>query len=459
MNRLRRLARTHRPITQRPTFAGFLLAIACTAVPTDLAARQMTGEGPRIPGTPVEGSVVFVHPDGSGIAAWGALRAVTVGPDGDLAWDLVPHIGIYRGHQFDAVGTSSDAGATAHAFGRKVPLVSYGTFGTEPLTALSGASVSVMKEAHRAGFATAIVNSGHIAEPGTGVFVASHPDPDDTDPITAQILASGTEFILSGGEMLLIPEGVVGRHGVEGVRRDGRNLIEEARDAGYAVVYDRDELLALPATTPKVLGVFAAEHMFTEGSEAQLQGSGVPFYAPDAPSPAEMTTAALRFLEATGRRFMLVVEEEGTDNLANDNNAGATLDALRRADETIAVVRDFVARQPGTLLIVAADSDAGGMNVIPLDSGVTFVAGRGENGAPQDGVDGPDSAAFTTAPDANGHRHAFAIGWASEDDLLGAIAARAEGLNAELLPTTVDNTDIYRMMWATLFGRWPDDRE
>ena len=32
--------------------------------------------------------------------------------------------------------------------------------------------------------------------------------------------------------------------------------------------------------------------------------------------------------------------------------------------------------------------------------------------------------------------------------------ARAHGLNAELLPKNVDNTDMYRMMYATLFGVW-----
>jgi hypothetical protein len=32
--------------------------------------------------------------------------------------------------------------------------------------------------------------------------------------------------------------------------------------------------------------------------------------------------------------------------------------------------------------------------------------------------------------------------------------ARAHGLNADLLPVSVDNTDIYRMLYATLFGVW-----
>ena len=34
------------------------------------------------------------------------------------------------------------------------------------------------------------------------------------------------------------------------------------------------------------------------------------------------------------------------------------------------------------------------------------------------------------------------------------IVAKAHGLNADLLPLSVDNTDIYRLMYATLFGVW-----
>jgi len=39
---------------------------------------------------------------------------------------------------------------------------------------------------------------------------------------------------------------------------------------------------------------------------------------------------------------------------------------------------------------------------------------------------------------------------------MGGIVARAAGLNAALLPASVDNTDIYRLLYATLFGRWPE---
>jgi len=52
-----------------------------------------------------------------------------------------------------------------------------------------------MEEAIAAGKATAVINSGFIAEPGTGVFLADVPERDDTQDITAEVLESGVNVI------------------------------------------------------------------------------------------------------------------------------------------------------------------------------------------------------------------------------------------------------------------------
>jgi alkaline phosphatase len=303
-----------------------------------------------------------------------------------------------------------------------------------------------------------LINSGHIAEPGTGVFAASWSKRTDYDPIVEQIITSDVDIILSGGERLLLPEGVVGRHGEAGRRRDGRNLIEEAAGLGYTVVYTRDELLDLPDTVARVLGVFAAKHTFNDETEEILVEAGLPLYKPDAPTLAEMTRKALDILATHDRPFLMVVEEEGSDNFANDNNAAGALEALRRADEAIGVVLEHIEDNPQTLLVTAADSDAGGLEVMAVRDREAFAlplpAVTG-NGSPIDGRGGTNTPPFVAAPDRNGRQLRFGILWAFDDDLAGGILARAHGLNAHMLPRNVDNTDIYRLMYATLFGRLP----
>jgi alkaline phosphatase len=262
--------------------------------------------------------------------------------------------------------------------------------------------------------------------------------------------------MLGGGERYLLPRGVAGRFG-PGERGDGRDLIAEAKKRGYTVVYTREELLALSGPR-KVLGVFAHGHTFNDGSEEALAAKKLPRYVPGAPTIGEMVQAALRLLSARGRRFLLVGEEEGTDNYSNYGNAAGFLEAGKHADDAVAVVRRFIDGNPDTLLIVASDSNANGLQigVTPRYAGDTAsgaLAPRAGNGCPADGVGGSGTAAFTSGPDRDGRRYPFSIIWGTDDDTLGDMVVRAGGLNARLLHGTVDNTAVYTLMYYTLFGR------
>lgn len=406
---------------------------------------------------PVPGSAIFIHPDGAGVAAWSAARLLAVGPDGTLAWDRLERMGVYRGHMSNSLGASSHGGATTHAFGVKVPFDSYGLRGEDRLISLSGKPYSILLEAKEAGLATALINSGHIAEPGTGVFAASAASRSEIESITTQILDSGTDIIMAGGEVLMLPAGEVGHHGRPGLRRDGADLIELARQRGYVVVYTRDELMALPDTTSRVLGLFAPYHTFNDRPEELLRSMGLPLYVPSAPTVAEMTDKALRMLATRDTRFFMVVEEEGSDNFGNFNNARGVLTALARADNAMAVALDWVADHSETLVLTVADSDAGGLQVYPVRNPAAFdrpLPASTATGAALDGEGGSRTVPFTARPDRTGSELRFGIAWAGEADFLGGIIARAHGLNAELLPASVDNTDIYRMLYGTLFGTW-----
>jgi alkaline phosphatase len=366
-------------------------------------------------------------------------------------------MGLYRGHLTNSLVSSSNGGATVHAYGKKVPYHTYGIHPERPITSLSGKPYSIMVEAGEAGMARALINSGSICEPGTGVFVASSAERSDTDHISRQIIESGVDIILSGGEIQLLPEGMVGFHGEPGIREDGENLIEYARELGYTVIYTRDQMEALSSETERVLGVFAAEHSFHDETEEELRRKNMPLYVETAPTLAEMTTFTLNILESKGKQFLMVVEEEGSDNFANDNNAVGALEALRRADRAIGVAMGYIEKHPKTMLITAADSDAGGMKIMSVRDEKDFEKPLPQvtnQGAPLDGILGTGSLPFTARPDKYGNELRFGIAWVSSSDLGGGVIARCHGLNAGLLPVNVDNTDIYRMMYATLFGQW-----
>ena len=417
--------------------ATFVLALA-----TMPAAAQDTG------------NVIFFHPDGTGVNHWGAARMHVVGPDGTLNWDRLPGLGVYTGHMSDRLTGTSHGGATVHAYGVKVVNDSFGLNGTEVITAASGQQMSIAEEAMAAGMAVGLVQTGHIAEPGTGVFVASSESRGNTDDIARQVIESGAQVILAGGERFLLPDGVEGHHG-EGQRDDDLNLIDRAEELGYTIVYTRDEMMALDlATVDRLLGVFAHNHTFNDQERERNLIEGLPTYWETAPTIAEMTSVALEILSRDEDGFFAIVEEEGTDNIANNMNAAGTLEALRRADEAVGVITDYIDDNPDTMLIMAADSDAGGLQVVSgsLAREGRAVAANTSGGGILHGQQGYFGDVFMAAPDAQGVSHPFGIGWVGYNDVAGGILVRTAGLNYDLVAPLMDSTDVYKLMYRTLFG-------
>ena len=411
------------------------------------------------PTPPVGGSAIFLHPDGAATALWMGLRFLDHGPDGQTQWDRLPHVAVYDGRNRDTLTSSSNGGATIHAYGVRVHSSSFGNDAGQPIAALSGFDGSLMHEAIAAGKAAGIVNSAAVTEPGTGAFLARAPSRKHTQDIARQIAASGAQVILGGGEEDFLPKGAKGRHG-PGQRDDQRDLVAEMRAQGYTVVYTRAELLAVdPAKTPRLLGLFAAADTYNEYSEEQLQRAGLPPYQPQAPTAGEMVRAALAILGRHPAGFLLVMNEEGTDDFSGENNAAAVFEAARRTDAAIGAAREFITHRTDTLLVVTSDSAASGMQILAKD-GEELKAGDvlppvEENGAPVDGAHGTGSEPFLSAPDASGARHPFYVAWAARNDGSGNIVARAEGRHAEQVRGNVDNIGIYRLLYHALFGRSP----
>jgi alkaline phosphatase len=346
-----------------------------------------------------------------------------------------------------------------------------------------------------------------------------------------------------------------------GLRTDGLNLINELTAAGYRLVRTRAEFEALraqinaatgpsdPNWSPKVLGIFGWHHMFNDRNEEDLIARGfrdasrpvnskqsqlvlwgdfprgaetntispasLPSFNP--PTFAEMTDVAVKILDRESRRvsrpFLLVAEQEANDNFGNSDNAVGMLAAMRDTDNALGVVRSYIQSNPRTLVVTAADSDAGGMqlrpltrmsresvlnpitNAAPVASGTplvvlppTTIVGPGEApnsvvpvnfaGTAQvldgnnpatggvavsmelDGLYGRRSQAFLSEPDQFGQVMQFGIAWSGTGDYMGGMTSRAAGLNAGLLTSTFatrfDNIDVYRLMYATLFGQLPN---
>jgi len=530
------------------------------------SARMDATDPGRVPSTRTfpTGNVIFFHPDGSGLNHWAAARLYFKGPDGLLNWDRLRYMAVYRGHMNNVLTGTSNGGATTHAFGYKVDgLGSFGKDGDGNLNpptdrairSLSGYPGSIMREAANAGIPVGIVNDGHIAEPGTGAFLAEVGNRDNWQEITRQIIMgrpgmqdTAPWVIMGGGEADTRPKGATLLHrnvneerrqpvnSRTSLRTDDLDLEDYWNRQGsgnpsndplqgddWIVVKTRAEFERLrqalrqnPNYAPRVLGIFAYHDLFNDRNEEDLIQRGFvrpglqpgqvgpnnqsrlvlwgdydpaqPGYNP--PTFAEMVEVAITILDRAARqqprpenrRFFLVAEQEAVDNFGNNDNAVGVLHALKDTDDAIGIALNYLARNPNTLILTAADSDAGGLQVFtPNRSGVTppttvVPAGQetdkagsvGVNPAagspavsnPLDGVEGRGTPLFLSAPDAFGKRMQFGIVWAGSPDFHGGILSRAAGLNAHTLNSLFysrfDNIDVYRLMYATLFGRLLD---
>ncbi|MBW4602381.1 MAG: alkaline phosphatase [Calothrix sp. FI2-JRJ7] len=456
------------------------------------------------------GNVIFIHPDGTSPSHYMALRNIDKGPDGRLNWDMMSDAGVYLGHMENQLTGTSNAGAVTHANGVKVFNESFGL--EEDNTRVTPASgktgYTILEEAIEAGKATALIQSGHLAEPGTAAFAAetTNRDGDNTRArdkyaeIIEQVIRSGTNVIMGGGELYMLPQGTTGFHVDAELdasesspeRRPTTNLIDLAKSLGYTVVYTEEQMNdVINNTNPpeKLLGVFAAIHTFDDRTEEALGLNGsnpLPLYVATAPTVAEMAEASLKILNKNPDGFFMVIEEEGSDNFANNNNAVGTVEAIRRADAAIGVAMNYVNTQdPNTLVITAADSDAGGLQVTQF-APYTRPSGNftpsnpaiadSEPSAPfinvnptttntnrnvLDGVNGSTGSAeapwipFAAQDSIDGPMGNFGIAWVGTPDFPGSIVSKTYGMNADKLPSTLDNTEIYALMYQTLFGVRP----
>jgi alkaline phosphatase len=336
-----------------PVLVG-VLAAGLTAVFNPLSGATAA------PHRPVRArNVIFINGDGMGAAAREAARLNLTGLYGQLNMDRLPVSGQLTTTPDDpkAVVTDSAAGASAWTTGVKTynGAISVDPDGN-PLPTLG-------EEAKAAGKRTGLVTTAQVTDATPAAFFSNSTNRAAQDDIARQYLeVSHPDVILGGGEDWWLPAGTPGafpdqpaEDPSEGSRGTKGNLVDQARSQGYQYVSTPAGLA--DARRGKLLGLFSNEEMFQQRPEGQGD-----VYDP-AVSLATMTRKAISTLEGNRKGFFLLVEEEGIDEFAHNNNGTRVLQAMRSLEQAVAVARAYVARHPDTLLVVTGDHETGGLTV------------------------------------------------------------------------------------------------
>ena len=297
------------------------------------------------------GIVLFVG-EGLSTQRLAAARIYAGGSDSPLTLDSFPYTALLRNYSADFATPDAAAAATALATGVKV---NNGAIGRDP----DGKVLANLLElAHESGRTTGLVTNATLTAPTAASFYAHSGDKENAEDLARELVESGNvDVVLGGGFADFLPETKGGR------RTDERDLLLEARRAGYDLVRTRAELEAVPRwRRPKLLGVFSpTELAFADQMEPHGQQPSLP----------DMVRRAVELLQFNPGGYLLVVDAGLMRKAAEENSGERTLLETIELDRAVAMGLRYAGGSSS--IFVCGDVAIGGLSL----NGFPFREDRG----------------------------------------------------------------------------------
>ena len=364
-------------------------------------------------------NIIFMVPDGMGLASVTATRIFKNGPDGKgLHMETLLTIGYQRTHSANRATTDSAAAASAWASGEKFRNGEISCHDDNRDGKCEPTPVpTILELARERGKSAGLVATSTVTHATPAAFGAHVPQRGCENEIARQyIQVTGVEVILGGGKAKFnATETNVDDCGTFG------DFIEAARMRGYEVVYAKEAMEeAASRGTNKLLGLFAPNGKTPELFRVFPEEH----YSEDEPTLPQMTAAALEILEKDKDGFFLLVEGAQIDWAGHDNNLPYQIAETLAFDEAVKVVLDWINDKPNrrqnTLVIISADHETGGF-AISGGGGRKYKRG-----------------------DIADH------GWTSKGHTAVDMLIWSQGPGSQHLGRGVDNTDLYKVMLEVL---------
>src|SRR5210317_641495 len=305
-------------------------------------------------------NIILIIGDGTGLNQVTLSRIAIGGLDFKLAIDQMPYAGFSLTHSYNNAYTDSAAAATALATGKK--------------TNNKFLSVDVNKEElktlpeilYEKGFLSGLVSTSSITHATPAAFYAHVDSRYEEEEIANQLIASSISIALGGGKEFF----------------DNERLKKDSLYISDKESLEELELLA----SRRVIGLFDKD-----GIER----------SPKKPTQQEMTRVALNFLKTKTNNckgFFLMSEGSQIDWAAHDNDAKKMITEFEDFDKTIRLAMEYVGKNKDTLLIITADHETGGLQILRQDKDYVEIQwGTGRHTGIPVGVYayGPGAAHFT----------------------------------------------------------------
>ena len=292
-------------------------------------------------------NLIYLIGDGMGLAQMCMLEVEN--DYAPTAFTEAEHVSLITTRSANNRVTDSAAAGTALACGAKT---NNSTLGMGPDSARL---TSMMELARDKGLATGLVVSCYLQHATPGAFYAHQPKRHLYDEITDDLVASNFDVMIGGGTRWLTEE--------------HRTTLTEQ---GYTLAFTREEALA--ATSTPLLAMVEEEYL----PQAPERGDFIP----------RATAKALELLSKDEDGFMLMVEGSQIDGAGHGNNAAHLLAEMQDFEQVVRLAVDFANTHPGTLVVVVADHETGGLSMPSgksdftlSESGIDYRFGTGSHSA------------------------------------------------------------------------------
>jgi alkaline phosphatase len=374
--------------------------------------------------------VIIFLGDGMGAAHRTAARIVSKGvtagdPNGWLAMDGMPGLGLVTTHSLNSIVTDSAPGMACYTTGNHAQNGQEGVFPAQIVNAFHAPRVEYLGHyLHRTrGTALGIVTTADVEDAtpaanavftgnrgfGTGICDQYL---DESDAGDTRKFGSGLRVLLGGGRRWFLPgtgakadpfssraaasdytalpadllagwnlpASAAGKVDVD------RDLIADFKAAGFSYAADKSSLDAALGEDPRrLLGLLAYGNMnvavdkisgrrFKAGDATASDEVVQDHLAPDQPMLDEMTRAALRVLDHDRRGFVLMVEGAHIDKQSHQMDAERAVGEVIEFDRAVGVGLEYARKDGETLVLVTADHECSGFSIIGALANVT-VAG------------------------------------------------------------------------------------
>lgn len=231
---------------------------------------------------------------------------------------------------------------------------------------------TILEKAKKMGKATGLVTDTRLTHATPAAFASHQPHRSFENDIAAEMMDSGMVDVLLGGgsrhwvpkmddfapmaEQLNAPSHVIKKSKRDS--DDGRNLIFEAKDAGYGLAFTKTQLNA--ATGTKLLGLFDDSAMNDGIEYTACQNGHDSSKCVDEPSLADMTKKALDILSQDEDGFFLMIEGGQIDWAGHVNDTGWLLHEMLKFNESVEAVYEWVKERNDTLVVITGDHETGG---------------------------------------------------------------------------------------------------